>query len=132
MGKGGYMFNNVLTYGTFDVFHYGHLNVLKKAKEYGDRLIVGVSTDGFNKLKNKKAYQSLEKRIDFLSGIKYVDLIIKEESWEQKTSDIEKYNVKTLIMGDDWEGKFDDLPCNVIYIPRTKDISSTAIRNILK
>lgn len=121
----------VLTYGTFDVLHYGHINLLKRAKALGDYLIVGLSSDEFNALKNKKSFYSYEHRKLILEAIKYVDLVIPEETWEQKVSDVKKYGVDVFVMGDDWEGKFDFLSeyCKVSYLPRTPDISSTMVRN---
>lgn len=120
----------VITYGTFDLLHYGHIRLLKRAKALGDYLIVAVSSDSFNKLKGKKAYQSFETRKKMLEAIRFVDLVIEENSWEQKISDIEKYDVDIFVMGDDWEGKFDYLSehCKVRYLPRTKGISSTKIK----
>jgi glycerol-3-phosphate cytidylyltransferase len=123
----------VITYGTFDCLHYGHINLLRRAKELGSYLIVGVSSDDFNQLKGKQAIQSLSKRIELLEGIRYIDKIIVEESWEQKRKDIVNLKVEIFTIGDDWEGKFDDLSdiCNVHYLSRTEDISSTEIRKIL-
>ena len=98
----------VITYGTFDLFHYGHINLLKRAKEQGDYLIVGLSTDEFNwNSKNKKCYFSYEERKSILESVRYVDLVIPEENWEQKVKDIELYHVDTFVMGNDWEGEFD-------------------------
>ena len=123
----------VITYGTFDCLHYGHINLLRRAKELGSYLIVGVSSDDFNQLKGKQAIQSLPKRIELLEGIRYIDEIIVEESWEQKRKDIVDLKVEIFTIGDDWKGEFDDLSdiCNVHYLPRTEDISSTEIRKIL-
>ena len=124
----------VITYGTFDLLHYGHINLLRRAKEFGDYLIVGLSTDEFNwNEKKKKCYFTYEKRKALLEAIRYVDLVIPEESWEQKTSDVREYHVDTFVMGDDWAGKFDFLKdsCDVIYLPRTPEISSTQIKNDL-
>lgn len=120
----------VITYGTFDLFHYGHLRILERAKKLGDFLIVGVSTDEFNRIKNKECVYPYEHRAKIVEAIKYVDKVIPEENWEQKETDIKKYNVDILVMGDDWEGKFDDLSkfCKVMYLPRTPDISSTEIK----
>ena len=117
----------VLTYGTYDVLHYGHINLLRRAKDLGDYLIVALSTDEFNAIKNKKSYYSYEQRKKILESIRYVDLVIPETNWEQKVSDIEKYQADIFVMGDDWEGKFDFLKkyCEVIYLPRTPDVSST-------
>lgn len=117
----------VITYGTFDVLHYGHINLLKRAKELGDYLIVALSSDEFNALKNKKSYYNYEHRKLILEAIKYVDMVIPENNWEQKVSDVQKYEIDTFVMGDDWEGKFDFLKdyCNVVYLPRTPGVSST-------
>lgn len=124
----------VITYGTFDLIHRGHINILKRAKEYGDFLIVGLSSDEFNEQKGKKSYYSYEERKYILEAIKYVDLVIKEEHWKQKTEDIIKYNIDTFVMGDDWKDKFDFLSpyCEVVYLPRTNNISTTKIKNDLK
>lgn len=121
-----------LTYGTFDLFHYGHLKLLKRARKTGDFLIVGLSTDEFNKQKFKIASQNFYQRVETLKSIKFIDLIISEDNWDQKLSDIESYQVDSFIMGDDWKGKFDDLKkfCKVIYLERTPDISSTELRNL--
>ena len=125
----------VITYGSFDLLHYGHINLLKRAKELGDYLIVCLSTDEFNeKEKHKKAYFSYDKRKMLLEAIRYVDLVIPEESWEQKVTDIHEYHIDTFVMGDDWVGKFDyleDEGCNVVYLPRTPEISTTQIKNDL-
>ncbi|AOY15213.1 glycerol-3-phosphate cytidylyltransferase [Bacillus sp. ABP14] len=124
----------VITYGTFDLLHFGHINILKCAKELGDYLIVGLSTDEFNKLKNKKAYFEYEKRKIMLEAIKYVDEVIPEEDWEQKKKDIQKYKIDIFVMGDDWKGKFDYLDnyCEVKYLSRTKGISTTGIKKDLQ
>jgi glycerol-3-phosphate cytidylyltransferase len=122
---------NIITYGTFDTFHYGHLELLLRAKALGNFLVVGLSTDHFNFLKGKKTIFSFEKRKEWLSSIKFIDLIIEENSWEQKIADIQKYSIDILVMGDDWQGKFDYLPCSCIYLPRTQEISSTEIKKIL-
>ena len=123
----------VLTYGTFDVLHYGHINLLKRAKELGDYLIVALSTDEFNKLKHKKSYYTYEQRKMILEACRYVDEIIPENNWEQKISDVQKYNVDTFVMGDDWKGKFDYLKeyCNVVYLPRTPNVSSTETKEYI-
>ena len=124
----------VITYGTFDLIHRGHINILKKSKEMGDFLIVAISTDEFNQIKNKESYYSYEERKIIVEAIKYVDLVIAEENWDQKINDIKKYNVNIFIMGDDWEGKFDFLKdyCEVKYLARTEGISTTKIKNDLK
>lgn len=124
----------VITYGTFDLLHYGHINLLRRAKEMGDYLIVALSTDEFNwNSKQKKCYFSYEKRKQLLESIRYVDLVIPEESWEQKRSDVQEFRVDTFVMGDDWKGKFDFLKdyCDVVYLPRTPDISTTQIKENL-
>lgn len=123
----------VLTYGTFDLFHIGHLRLLERLRKMGDELIVGVSTDEFNAKKNKKSFINFEDRIEIVRGIRYVTKAIPEESWEQKLDDIQKYNVAIFAMGDDWTGKFDHLrdQCEVKYLPRTDGISSTEIKKAL-
>lgn len=124
----------ILTYGTFDLLHFGHINLLKRAKDLGDYLIVGLSTDEFNELKGKKSYFSYDKREYMLESVKYVDEVIKENSWEQKIEDIKKYNIDIFVMGNDWKGKFDYLQeyCEVVYLPRTEGISTTEIKENLK
>lgn len=122
----------IITYGTFDLLHYGHINLFKRAKELGDYLIVAVSSDEFNSLKGKKSYFDYETRKYMVEAIRYVDLVIKEENWEQKISDIKKYNVDVFVIGDDWKGKFDylkDEGIEVVYLTRTPDISTTKIKN---
>ncbi|MDA3129105.1 glycerol-3-phosphate cytidylyltransferase [Aliibacillus thermotolerans] len=123
----------VITYGTFDLLHWGHINLLKRAKALGDHLTVAISTDEFNAQKNKKAYYPYEQRKMMLEAVRYVDRVIPEERWEQKEEDILKYDIDILVMGDDWKGKFDDLSkyCKVIYLPRTANISTTKIKNEL-
>ena len=123
----------ILTYGTFDTLHFGHIHLLRRARALGDYLIVGLSTDSFNSDKKKSAFQSWEERKLLLEAIRYVDLVISEENWEQKISDVKKYQIDTFTIGSDWEGKFDFLSefCNVVYLPRTPIISSTQIRATL-
>jgi glycerol-3-phosphate cytidylyltransferase len=123
----------VLTYGTFDLFHIGHLRLLSRARDLGDRLIVGVSTDEFNVTKSKKTVVGFEDRIEIVRSVRYVDEAFAESSWEQKIEDIKRYNVDTFVMGRDWEGKFDFLKssCHVVYLPRTDDISSTSLKLVL-
>ena len=121
----------VITYGTFDLLHYGHIKLLKRAKQLGDYLIVCLSTDEFNFIqKNKKTYFRYEERKQLLEAIRYVDLVIPEYSWEQKLNDIIQYQVDIFVIGDDWKGKFDFLndKCTVIYLPRTKEISTSRIK----
>lgn len=124
----------VITYGTFDLFHIGHVNLLRRAKALGDQLIVAVSTDDFNfKEKGKTTIVPFEHRVTMLESCRYVDKVIAENSWIQKFDDVPKYNIDIFVMGDDWLGKFDDLKslCEVVYIPRTKNISSTAIKQAM-
>ena len=124
----------LITYGTFDLFHIGHVRLLKRIKERGDKLIVAVSTDDFNQTKGKKTIIPFEQRKEIIESIKYVDLVIAENSWDQKKDDIQKYNVDEFVMGGDWKGKFDDLNeyCKVSYLPRTNDISSSALKQSLR
>ncbi|SDN02838.1 Glycerol-3-phosphate cytidylyltransferase [Fictibacillus solisalsi] len=123
----------VLTYGTFDLLHWGHINLLKRAKDLGDYLIVGLSGDEFNAIKNKKSYHSFDNRKMILESIRYVDEVIEEKSWDQKVKDVVDHNVDIFVMGDDWEGKFDFLKeyCDVIYLPRTIGISTSQIKKDL-
>ncbi len=125
----------VLTYGTFDLLHYGHINILKRAKELGDYLIVALSTDEFNAIKGKKAYHNYETRKKMLEAVRYVDLVIPENSWEQKISDIQEYHVDVVVMGSDWAGsdKFDYLKdyCEVVYLDRTPGVSTSQIKQDL-
>ena len=124
----------VITYGTFDLLHYGHINLLKRAKSLGDYLIAALSTDEFNwNEKQKKCYFNYEKRKQLLEAIRYVDLVIPEESWEQKETDVVLYHIDTFVIGDDWKGKFDFLKkkCEVIYLKRTPEISTTQIKKDL-
>ncbi|MGW6175333.1 adenylyltransferase/cytidyltransferase family protein [Arthrobacter sp. NPDC055138] len=127
------MGKTVLTYGTFDLFHVGHLNVLRRLSELGDRLIVGVSTDNFNAVKGKKPIVPFEQRIEIVQAIRYVDLAIPEENWEQKRHDIDRYGVDVFGIGEDWRGKFDDLgdKVEVVYLPRTSGISTTEMKRVL-
>lgn len=124
----------VLTYGTFDLFHVGHLNLLERLRDLGDFLIVGVSTDEFNKIKGKKSVVSFHDRSRIISALKCVNLVIPEQSWNQKVADIKKHGVHIFGIGDDWQGKFDDLRdfCQVVYLPRTEGISTTLIRQTLR
>lgn len=126
----------MITYGTFDLLHYGHINLLRRAKEQGDYLIVALSTDEFNwNEKQKKCYFSYEQRKALLEAIRYVDLVIPETCWEQKRTDIHTYSVDAFVIGDDWAGKFDFLKeegAEVIYLPRTPEISTTQIKQDLQ
>ncbi|MEF2968147.1 glycerol-3-phosphate cytidylyltransferase [Paenibacillus sp. M1] len=123
----------VLTYGTFDLLHEGHINLLKRARDLGDYLIVGLSNDDFNAIKHKQTYFSFESRKLILEAIRYVDLVIEEKCWEQKVEDVQKLGVDVFVMGDDWEGKFDFLKeyCEVVYLPRTIGVSTTKIKQDL-
>lgn len=123
----------VITYGTFDLLHYGHIRLLQRCKAQGDYLVVALSSDEFNAGKGKKSYFSYEDRKNMLEAIRYVDLVIPEDNWEQKTTDVEKYHIDAFVMGDDWTGEFDFLKdqCEVIYLPRTPEISTTQIKNDL-
>ena len=124
----------VITYGTFDLLHYGHINLLKRAKDLGDYLIVGLSTDEFNLQKDKISYFDYQQRKILLESIRYVDLVIPEISWEQKRDDVKKYYADIFVIGDDWEGKFDflkDEGVEVVYLPRTEEISTTQIKEDL-
>lgn len=124
----------IITYGTFDLLHKGHIRLLQRAAAYGDRLIVGLSTDEFNAGKGKHAYTKFEDRKLMLEAIRYVDLVIPENTWNQKAADIKKYHVDALVMGNDWTGQFDDLEryTKVIYLPRTDGISTTKIKTDLE
>jgi glycerol-3-phosphate cytidylyltransferase len=124
----------VITYGTYDLFHYGHLKLLERAKALGDYLIVAVSTDEFNSIKEKKCVYPYEERAEIVKAIRFVDEVIPEETWEQKTRDVKEHNVGIFVMGSDWEGKFDFLKdiCEVVYLERTPDISSTEIKTNIK
>ena len=123
----------VITYGTFDLLHYGHINILKRAKEQGDYLIVALSTNEFNEIKGKKCYFSYEERKKLVESIRYVDLVIPENNWEQKVNDINEFKVDTFVIGNDWAGKFDFLNeyCEVVYLSRTPEISTTKIKQEL-
>ncbi|RYG72161.1 glycerol-3-phosphate cytidylyltransferase [Lentibacillus lipolyticus] len=123
----------VITYGTFDLLHKGHINLLRRAKALGDYLIVAISTDEFNALKDKEAYHSYENRKMILEAIRYVDEVIPENTWEQKIDDVIRHQVDVFVMGDDWEGKFDFLKdyCQVVYLPRTIGISTSKIKDDL-
>ena len=125
----------VITYGTFDLLHYGHINLLRRARAVGDYLIVALSTEEFNwREKQKKCYFTYEQRKELLESIRYVDLVIPEENWEQKRRDVKLYQADIMVMGDDWKGKFDFLEeegAEVVYLPRTPEISTTQIKQDL-
>jgi len=123
----------IITYGTFDLFHIGHLKLLQRLKKLGDKLIVSVSTDEFNELKGKKTIIPFEQRAEIVENIKCVDKVIPEESWEQKLIDVQKYDIDIFAIGDDWTGEFDFLKehCEVVYLARTKDISTTQLKKSL-
>ena len=126
-------FKTVLTYGTFDLLHYGHLEILRRASLLGDKLIVGVSTDKFNEIKGKTCVLPYQKRKELIESLDYVDKVIPENNWDQKVTDIQDNDIDIFVMGDDWKGKFNELKvfCEVIYFPRTNGISSTKLRSIL-
>lgn len=125
----------ILTYGTYDLLHYGHIRLLKRAKAMGDYLVVAISTDEFNAIKGKKAYHNYETRKEMLEAVRYVDLVIPENNWEQKRDDVKDYKIDVVVMGSDWEGseKFECLRdlCDVVYLDRTKGISTTQIKKEL-
>ena len=127
------MAKTVITYGTFDMFHIGHLKLLQRLKKLGDRLIVAVSSDEFNEIKGKKVIIPYNQRAEIVENIKCVDMVIPEHNWEQKIDDIKKYNVDIFAIGDDWKGKFDFLKeyCEVVYLERTEGISSTQLKTTL-
>lgn len=124
----------VLTYGTYDLFHYGHIKLLQRAKSLGDYLVVALSTDEFNEGKGKKSVMNYEERKEILEAIRYVDEIIPEVSWEQKITDVVDNEIDVFVMGDDWEGKFDFLKeyCEVVYLPRTANVSSTMLKEAMQ
>lgn len=124
----------VLTYGTFDLLHHGHIRLLERAKALGDHLTVAISTDAFNLGKGKVCAYSYEERVHIVEAIKYVDRVIPETSWDQKISDVQEYDIDIFVIGDDWKGKFDFLKdyCEVVYLPRTEGISTTEIKNSLR
>jgi len=125
----------ILTYGTYDLLHYGHIRLLKRAKALGDYLVVAISTDEFNAIKGKKAYHNYETRKEMLEAVRYVDLVIPENNWEQKRDDVIKYEIDMVVMGSDWEGseKFECLRdlCKVVYLDRTEGVSTTQIKKEL-
>lgn len=124
----------IITYGTFDILHVGHINLLRRARGFGDRLVVGLSTDEFNQNKHKSSLLNYENRKVVLEAIRYVDDVFPENTWEQKADDIRRYGAQVFVMGEDWAGKFDFLRscCEVIYLPRTPSISTTEIKSSLE
>ena len=124
----------VITYGTFDLFHVGHVRLLRRVRELGDRVVVGCSTDAFNTLKGKKTLMPFDQRVEILSSCRYVDAVFPEESWDQKRDDILREGAQILAIGHDWAGKFDDLAdiCDVVYLPRTDGVSTTGIRSLVR
>jgi glycerol-3-phosphate cytidylyltransferase len=120
----------VITYGTYDLLHRGHINLLRRARALGDHLTVGISTDEFNALKDKQAYYTFEERRLVLEAVRYVDEVIPEDTWEQKVNDVQRHGIDVFVMGDDWAGHFDHLKayCEVVYLTRTEGISTTQIR----
>jgi glycerol-3-phosphate cytidylyltransferase len=128
------MRKTVITYGTFDMFHVGHLNLINRASQLGNRLIVAVSTDRFNSEKGKRCLVPYSQRAEIVGAIKRVDLVIPEDGWAQKSEDISKYGVDVFVIGDDWAGRFDSLKslCEVVYLPRTQNVSTTELKASLK
>jgi len=124
------MIQRVITYGTFDLLHHGHINLLRRCRALGDHLTVALSTDEFNKLKDKTCFHPYDDRASVLEAIRYVDRVIPENTWEQKIEDIKNFDIHTFAIGDDWQGKFDFLRdhCQVIYLPRTPNISTTYLK----
>lgn len=120
----------VITYGTFDLFHIGHLNLLERLRALGDHLTVAVSTDEFNRTKSKVCSMSYAERARIIAGLRCVDRVIAEQTWEQKPDDLRCYQIDVFGMGDDWKGRFDDLGslCEVVYLPRTDGISTTSLK----
>jgi glycerol-3-phosphate cytidylyltransferase len=129
-GKPIHLMKNVITYGTFDLLHIGHIHLLRRARELGDHLTVAVSTDEFNEGKGKKTILPFEERLEIVKSIRYVDEVIPESSWEQKEDDVRRLGISVFTMGDDWAGRFDFLKplCEVVYLPRTPDISSSGLK----
>jgi len=121
----------IITYGSFDLLHYGHINLLRRARSLGDYLIVGLSTESFSMLKGKRCYFEYRHREQLLEAVRYVDLVIPETCWEQKVEDVKTYHIDVFVMGDDWKGEFDFLQdyCQVVYLPRTPEVSTTEIKN---
>lgn len=124
----------VITYGTYDLFHIGHVKLLERARALGDRLVVGVSSDEFNQIKGKRSVFPYEHRASIVRALRCVDEVFPEHDWGQKASDIQKYNADILAMGHDWTGKFDEFNtiCDVVYLPRTEGISTTEVKQALR
>lgn len=124
----------IITYGTFDLFHVGHVNLLERARALGDRLVVGVSSDEFNATKGKRSVFPYEHRARIVSALRCVDEVFPEHNWDQKPSDIARFGASVFVMGHDWRGKFDDLSsdCEVMYLPRTDGISTTGLKSALR
>lgn len=124
----------IITYGTFDLFHVGHVRLLQRARMLGDRLVVGLSSDEFNRVKGKSAFFTFDERKEILMACRFVDEVFSENSWDQKEDDIRKYNASIFVMGSDWTGKFDYLQriCEVIYLDRTEEVSSSSIKRALR
>ncbi|BBE74772.1 adenylyltransferase/cytidyltransferase family protein [Oharaeibacter diazotrophicus] len=120
-------YRRAITYGTYDLLHIGHVNLLRRIRGFSDHLIVAVSTDAFNAIKHKVCVQPYAERAEIVAALRYVDLVIPEDSWEQKRRDVVNYGIDVVVMGDDWAGKFDDLAdlCDVVYLPRTEGVSTT-------
>jgi glycerol-3-phosphate cytidylyltransferase len=120
----------VLTYGTFDLFHHGHVRLLRRLAELGDELYVGCSTDAFNALKGKKTALPFRHRVEVLQACRYVTHVFAERNWRQKARDVRRYDIDVFGMGGDWQGKFDELGalCHVVYLPRTEDVSTSEIK----
>jgi len=127
------MIKRIITYGTFDLLHHGHINLLRRCRALGDHLTVALSTDEFNKLKGKTCFHPYDDRASVLEAIRYVDRVIPENTWEQKIDDVKNFDIDIFVIGDDWQGKFDFLTehCQVIYLPRTPNISTTYIKHNL-
>jgi glycerol-3-phosphate cytidylyltransferase len=124
----------VITYGTFDLLHHGHISLLRRARALGDHLTVGLSTDAFNAGKGKHSYHNYTHRAEIVSAIRYVDSVIPEKTWEQKIDDVKRLSIDVFVIGDDWSGQFDFLQpsCEVVYLPRTPRVSTSLIKQHLK
>lgn len=127
-------YKRAITYGTYDLFHIGHLRLLKRIADMADELYVAVSSDEFNALKGKKCIVPFENRKEIVEALRMVTKVIREDNWEQKKDDVQKYNCDLFVMGSDWTGKFDFLKdyCDVVYLPRTEGVSTTEIKQEVK